>query len=105
MPEPSEQKSEKEKSALDIIKNWFSNSPSHGIRRISLANSIAGRVFWTIIFVIFTTLMCFFIYTVFMKYIAHPTKMNLTVRQYRDPNYFPAVTFCKKNIFQLKTNS
>ena len=92
-----EEKSKKEKDAFDIIKNWFSNSPSHGIRRISSANSMAGRVFWSIIFLVFTTLMCFFIHTVFKKFIAHPTKIHLSVRQYRDQKYFPAVTFCKKS--------
>ena len=93
MSAPSE-----EKGALDIIKNWFLNSPSHGIRRISHANSILGRVFWSTIFILFTTLMCFFIYTVIEKFSAYPTKISLSVRQYRDPDHFPAVTFCKKII-------
>ncbi|CAF3450218.1 unnamed protein product [Rotaria sp. Silwood1] len=97
MSESSEAISEKEKNALDIIKNWFLNSPTHGIRRISLATSIFERIFWSTTFLAFTTLMCVFIYTVILKYIGNPTKINLSVRQYRDPLNFPAITFCNLN--------
>ncbi|UJR30356.1 hypothetical protein I4U23_017891 [Adineta vaga] len=93
----SESQSKKEKNLLNIIKDWLSNSPSHGIRRICLANSLFGRIFWSIIFLIFTSLMCFFSLTVIRKYIAQPMKINLSVRQYQDPKYFPAITFCNLN--------
>ena len=96
MPLSSEEQSEKQESTFKIFKQWFLNSPSHGIRRISRSNSLAGTIFWSITFVGFTILMCFFITTVIMKYIEYPTKINLSVRQYRDPNHYPAVTFCKK---------
>jgi hypothetical protein len=92
---PPEEKSEKEETAFNIIKDWFLNSPTHGIRRIRRANSISGRIFWSTTFLIFTALMCIFIYTVIMKYITYPTKISLSVRQYRDPNLIPTVTFCK----------
>jgi len=95
MPESLESGPKQEKSALEIIKDWFSNSPSHGIRRISQANSVVGRLFWSITVLIFTSLMCLFILTVFRNYNAQPTKINLAVRQYQDPAYFPAITFCK----------
>jgi hypothetical protein len=98
MSAPSEQKSETEKSTFYIIKTWFSNSPSHGIRRISHANSLAGSIFWSITMFVFTTLMCSFIASVITKYIANPTKINLSVRQSRDSMHLPAVTFCKKII-------
>jgi hypothetical protein len=96
---PSEEEiSKTEKTALDIIKTWFANSPTHGIRRISRAHSVAGRLFWSLTFMIFTILMCIFIYTVIMKYTGHPTKISLNVEQYRDrnPDHVPTVTFCKK---------
>jgi len=97
MSSPSE-----EKSAFDLIKNWFLNSPTHGIRRISRANSIAGRLFWSTTFLIFTILMCIFIYTVIRKYIGNPTKISLSVRQYRDSKHIPTITFCKKkNSFEF----
>jgi hypothetical protein len=96
MSASSEEQSEKQESAFNIFKQWFLNSPSHGIRRISRSNSIAGTIFWSITFVAFTILMCFFITTVIMNYIEYPTKINLSVRQHRDPNHFPAVTFCKR---------
>ncbi|CAF1649642.1 unnamed protein product [Rotaria magnacalcarata] len=92
-----EMKPEKEKTSLNIIKKWFLNSPTHGIRRISIATSIFERVFWSLTFVVFTTLMCIFIYTVIVKYIAQPTKINLSVRQHRDTKNFPAITFCNLN--------
>ncbi|CAF0884383.1 unnamed protein product [Rotaria sordida] len=97
MSSSSEKKSEKEKSALNIIKNWFLNSPTHGIRRISCATSILERIFWSTTFLAFTALMCIFIYTVILKYIGNPTKINLSVKHYRDPINFPAVTFCNLN--------
>lgn len=96
MSAPSDEKSEKGKSAFNIIKDWFLNSPSHGIRRISLATSIFERVFRSAIFLVFTTLMCVFIHNVIKKYIANPTKINLSVKQYRDSVNFPSVTFCKE---------
>ena len=96
MSAPSEEESQKEKNAFDIIKNWFLNSPTHGIRRISQAKSILGRVFWSLIFLIFTTLMSISIYTIIMKFIASPTKISLTVRQIRDPDHIPTISFCKK---------
>jgi hypothetical protein len=85
----------KSETALDIIKKWCSNSPSHGIRRISRAKTLIGSLFWVYIFWIFTILMSGFIYTVIMNYIAHPTKIHLSIRQYRDPDHFPSITFCK----------
>lgn len=84
-----------EKTAFNIIKIWFLNSPTHGIRRISRANSIPGRLFWSTTFLVFTTLMCIFIYTVIIKFITHPTKMSLSVKQEQDPKHIPTVTFCK----------
>lgn len=86
---------EVEKTASDIVKNWFINSPTHGIRRISIATSLSGRVFWSTTFLAFTTLMSIFIYTVIVKYIANPTKINLSVKHDRDTKHFPAITFCK----------
>lgn len=88
---------ETEKSALNIIKHWFFNSPSHGIRRINRATSLPGRVFWSMIFLIFTSLMCTFIHSAITKYITHPTKINLSVRQYQDSMHYPAITFCKSS--------
>ncbi|CAF0801224.1 unnamed protein product [Adineta ricciae] len=87
----------REKGIIDVLKTWFSNSPSHGIRRISLADSIFGRIFWSFICLIFTSLMCFFILTVIRNYIAQPMKINLSIRQYQDSQYFPAITFCNLN--------
>jgi hypothetical protein len=95
----SEEISEREKNAFYIIKTWFLNSPTHGLRRISRANSIPERLFWSTTFLVFTTLMCIFIYTVIMKYITYPTKISLSVTQYRDPEHIPTVTFCKKKLF------
>ena len=98
MSTSSENKSEKEKSAFDILKIWVLNSPSHGVRRIVCANSIPAFIFWTTTFLAFTVLMCYFIGSVITKYIAYPTKINLSVTQYRDPTHFPAITFCTKTI-------
>ncbi len=98
----SSSKENKSKTALDIIKNWFSNSPSHGIRRIGRAKSLIEGLFWGYIFWIFTVLMGTFIYTVAINYVAHPTKIHLNLRQHRDPAHFPAITFCKENIFKSK---
>jgi hypothetical protein len=95
MSASSEEIPEKEKDAFSIIKNWFLNSPTHGIRRISRAHSILGRIFWSLTFLVFSTLMCIFIYTVIMKYIANPTKISLSVTQQHDHKHIPTVTFCK----------
>lgn len=97
----SEEISENKKTAFDIIKTWFVHSPTHGIRRISRANSLPGRLFWSFTFMIFTILMCIFIYTVIMKFTGHPTKISLSVKQYRHPDHIPTVTFCKKIFFKM----
>ena len=101
MSEVLQDNSKTEKTAFNIIKTWFLNSPTHGIRRISRANSIPGRLFWSFTFLIFTTLMSIFIYTVIMNFIAHPTKISLSVRQYRDPDHIPTVTFCKEIFLKI----
>lgn len=91
---------EKTKTISDIIKNWFLNSPSNGIRRIGRAKTIIGRLFFGYSFWIFTIFMGCFIYMIVLNYIAHPTKIHLSVSQYRDPRYFPAITFCKSNMMK-----
>lgn len=92
----SEQQSPKRTTALSIITNWFLNSPSHGIRRINRSKTLRTRLFWSLIFLIFTALMCKFIHSIIEKFIEHPTKVNLSVRQYRESSHFPAITFCKR---------
>ncbi|CAF2368910.1 unnamed protein product [Rotaria sp. Silwood2] len=88
------------KTASNIVKTWLFNSPSHGIRRIGRANTFRTTFFWTSIFWTFTILMCAFIYTAISNYITHPTKIHLSIRQYRDPAHFPAITFCNINPLQ-----
>lgn len=84
-----------------ILQQWFSNSPAHGIRRIGQAKTLLARLFWSYTSWIFTILMCYFIHIVIMQYCAHPTKIQLTLRPYRYPEHFPAITFCKrKNTFE-----
>jgi len=85
----------KSKSISDLIKKWFLNSPSHGIRRIGRAKTLITSLLCGYIFWVFTILMGCFIYITFINYIAHPTKIHLTVSQHRDPKHFPAITFCK----------
>ncbi|CAF0866573.1 unnamed protein product [Rotaria sordida] len=87
-------------TASNIIKQWLFNSPSHGIRRIGRAKTFLATLFWIYIFWIFTILMCAFIYTAIINYITHPTKIHLSIRQYRDPTHFPAITFCNINPLQ-----
>lgn len=98
---PIDDPPEKKKSALNIIKNWFLQSPSHGIRRINRAESLSARIFWSIIFLIFTTLMGTFIYTTIQKFITNPTKINLSVRQDQQSRHYPAVTFCRSFVFVI----
>ena len=83
-------------SISTILQQWFSTSPAHGVRRIGQAKSLFARLFWSYNSWIFTILMCCFIHTVIMQYSAHPTKIQLTLRPYRYPEHFPAITFCKK---------
>ncbi len=89
----------KSKTISDIIEKWFLNSPSHGIHRIGRAKTLIARLFCGYIFWVFTLLMGCFIYIVIMNYVAHPTKMHLIITQYRNPEHFPAITFCKSRIF------
>ena len=98
-PSPSNEPSKIKSNAWDIIKNWFLNSPSHGIRRINRSKTIQSRLFWSITFLIFTVLMCVFIHSAIDKFITHPTKINLSVRQYQESIHYPAITFCKNELF------
>ncbi len=88
-------KTSQSKTASEIINTWLLNSPSNGIRRIGRAKTLLTGLFWAYTFWIFTILMGTFIYTVIITYIAHPTKIHLSVRQNRDPIDYPAITFCK----------
>jgi hypothetical protein len=36
-----------------------------------------------------------------MKFTGHPTKISLSVKQYRHPDHVPTVTFCKKIFFKM----
>ena len=85
------------KSVLEIVEKWFYKSPSHGIRRIGRSKTLVRRIFWSYVFWMSTVLMGTFIATIVKKHIGNPTKIHLSVRQYRDPSQFPAVTFCKQN--------
>jgi hypothetical protein len=98
----SASKDTESKTTSDLIKNWFLDSPSYGIRRIGRAKTLIARIFCGYIFWIFTVLMGCFIYIIIMNYVAHPTKFNLNLNQHRDPKHFPAVTFCKERIINLK---
>jgi hypothetical protein len=91
------------KTISGIIKNWFDNSPASGIRRIGRAKTIVAGLFWGYSFWVFTIIMACFISIIVIYYISHPTKIHLTVRHYRDPKHFPAITFCKQ--IDLKTQN
>ncbi|CAM4756955.1 unnamed protein product [Rotaria magnacalcarata] len=88
------------KTTTEIVKTWLFNTPSHGIRPISRAKTLQTRLFWAYTFWIFTILMCTFIYTIIMNHITNPMKIHLSIRQYRDPAHFPAITFCNINPLQ-----
>lgn len=98
----SSSQNEESETQTDIIKSRLLNVPSHGIRRIGRANTLLARLFWSYTFWIFTVLMCTFIFTAIRNFVRHPTKIHLSIKQYRDPALFPAITFCKNDYFEYK---
>lgn len=76
-----------------IIKEFSLNTSMHGIPGIARSQSVHNRVFWTISFVIFTSVMCFFIVQAILAYFKYPTQTSVEfVGQWPQP--FPAVTIC-----------
>lgn len=83
-----------------ILTKWFLNSPASSIRRFGRAKTIIATLFWGYCFWIFFVFMICFNISVITNYRIQPTKIQLTVQPDRDPQYFPAITFC--NIVPLK---
>ena len=76
-----------------IIKEFSLNTSMHGIPGIARSESVQNRLFWTISFIIFTGIMCYFIIEAILAYFQYPTQTSVDfVAQWPQP--FPAVTIC-----------
>ena len=76
-----------------IISEFFLNTSIHGLPRIARSQGIHNRIFWSVSFIIFTTIMVFFVIQAAATYFAYPTNVNVKIIS-EWPQYFPAFTFC-----------
>ena len=82
-----------------IIKEFSLNTTTHGIPGIARSNTIHNRIFWSISFVVFTGITCFFISQAIRAYFQYETQTSLTFHD-EWPQAFPAVTICNYSPFR-----
>ena len=76
-----------------IIREFLLNTSTHGLPGIAHSQSKHNCIFWTIVFLIFTGILIFFVYQSIAKYFQYPTQTSVSII-IEQSQAFPAVTFC-----------
>lgn len=76
-----------------IIREFALNTSTHGLPGIARSQSKHNCIFWTISFLIFMTVMIFFVTQTIIAYFRYPTQTSVSIVIERSQT-FPAVTFC-----------
>eukprot|EP00794_Sanderia_malayensis_P020038 gene20038-22004_t len=90
---------EQDASVTGMLNNFASSTTAHGISRIASASSVRFKVAW---FIIWVTVMAFFIYlvvTLVLLYKSKPVSTSINVK-YETLMVFPGVTVCNMNILR-----
>ncbi|UJR19323.1 hypothetical protein I4U23_022452 [Adineta vaga] len=82
-----------------IVREFSLNTSMHGIPGIARSESVQNRIFWTIIFLIFASIMFFFIIQAIRAYFDYPTQTSVSIISERQQQ-FPALTFCNAGAFR-----
>lgn len=94
---PAEQdnsKSEvKSQSRRNILREFGLNTSTHGVPGIARSETWPNRVYWTVITVVFTGIMVYFVAESISNYLDYPTQTVVSIEELSDP-LFPAVSLC-----------
>ncbi|CAF3337634.1 unnamed protein product [Rotaria sp. Silwood2] len=76
-----------------IIREFCLNTSAHALPGIARSTSIHNRLFWSILFISFTTIMIYFIVKTILVYFEYPTKIDVSYAS-ESQQYFPAFSIC-----------
>lgn len=76
-----------------IIHEFCQNTSTHALPGIARGASIYNKLFWSISFLVFMSIMIYFIVTTIIAYFHYPTNIDVDVVS-EWPQYFPAVSVC-----------
>ncbi|CAF0832939.1 unnamed protein product [Rotaria sordida] len=78
---------------ISIIRDFALNTTTHGIPGIARGRSTQNRLFWSLVFMIFSGVMLYFIIQAIRTYFEYPTQTRVNITSERI-QYFPALTIC-----------
>lgn len=76
-----------------ILREFALNTSTHGLPGIARSVSVTNRIFWSLSFMVFTSIMVFFIIQSITGYFNYPVQTSV-VHVVERSQIFPAVTFC-----------
>lgn len=76
-----------------ILREFSLNTSAHGIPGIARSENWLNRCFWSVIFILFTGIMTYFVVGSIRAYFAYPTQTSVTITD-DWPQFFPAFTLC-----------
>lgn len=92
--------SDRERSRLDQVRDFCTDTTAHGLGRIAAAKSWPARLFWIVIFVVASLYSVTQIHQSCVGYFSFPTKTDVSLIN-KEQLMFPAVTVCNINPFKL----
>ena len=83
-----------------IIQDFSLNTSTHGLPGIARSESKYNRFYWSVVFLIFTGTMIYFIVRALSAYLGYPTQIDLNI-DVEWPQNFPAFSFCNAGAIRL----
>lgn len=99
MPNVDPLKNENRNRYRSIIREFSLNTSTHGIPGIARSQTIPNCLFWTVSFLIFIGITCYFVTNAIINYFQYPTETLVTITE-GWPQVFPAVTICNYSPFR-----
>ncbi|CAD5209711.1 unnamed protein product [Bursaphelenchus okinawaensis] len=82
-----------------ILRDFAGWTSTHAVPHMAMADKVWIFLFWTLVFIVCSGIMCFMIYTSVVKFLRFPT--DLTSRLYPGKQNFPCITVCNMNPWKL----
>ena len=84
----------------EIIRDFSLNTSTHGIPGIARSESLQNCIFWTVSFLSFVGITCYFIVQAIFAYFEYPTLTSINFLA-EWPQTFPAVTICNYSPYRF----
>lgn len=78
---------------ISIVKEFALNTSTHALPGIARSQCWSNRLFWSISFITFASVMIYFVTSSILNYFSYPTQTSVTLR-IDGMQPFPAVTIC-----------